>query len=51
MVKHLDHEYEIDRPQWNFTGHLYDTWMLLGGFKGLAVFALGMSMYVFIQKF
>lgn len=41
MVKHLEHDYELEYPEVTFVSHFWDTIAAMGGWKGLVLLTVG----------
>ena len=41
MVKHLEHDYELESAPTGFVPHFWDTMAALGGWKGIALMMVG----------
>lgn len=51
MVKHLEEDYELDRPIRSFISHFWDTIDALGGSFGLALIIIGVLLFYFIVDY
>lgn len=51
MVKHLESDYEVDRPIITLTSHFWDTVNSLGGPIGLALIFVGVLAFYFIVDY
>lgn len=50
-MKHLDPEYEVDRPPQGFVPHFWDTINVLGGARGMFLITLGIIIFYFTVEY
>lgn len=51
MVKHLESDYEVDRPIITLTSHFWDTISALGGPLGILLIFVGVLTFYFIVDY
>ena len=44
-MRHLDHDWELERAENFWIHHFWDTIRVLGGWKGMVVIALGLAAF------
>jgi hypothetical protein len=51
VMKHLEADYEVDRPPSGFIPHFWDTIDSLGGTVGLSLIVIGILLFYFIVDY
>jgi hypothetical protein len=50
-MKHLDPDYEVDRPPMGLVPHFWDTINVLGGWRGMVLISIGVIIFYFVVDY